>query len=155
MRRIAREAERVGGRTIELDAKDLALSQHCLCGKREKKTLGERIHRCDSCKLGPLDRDLFSAFLARECAKASLTSHALSTGTLNRAGIRRKAQALCAPGGAPVPVRRSGGRQVEAARLASESIGQTPRTRPARSRAEASRKAAIPGGTRARPAGAS
>lgn len=155
MRRIGREAARVGGRAIELHTHDLALSQHCLCGKRERKALTERTHRCDRCGLGPLDRDLFSAFLARECAKAALTADALSTGTLNRAGIRRKAQTLCAPGEAPVPVRRTGGRQAETARLASELTGQTPRTRPVRSRAGASRKAAAPGSTHGRPARAS
>jgi putative transposase len=115
--RIAREAERVGGRVIAL-APALALSQHCLCGSRVKKRLETRVHACAGCGLGPLDRDLFSAFLAYLCAKEGISD--LSTGTLNGAGHRRKAQALCAPGRAPVPA-RFGGRQADAGRLARKA----------------------------------
>lgn len=153
LRRILREAVRVGGQAIELETQSLALSQHCLCGSRVKKDLCERLHCCRSCGLGPLDRDLFSAFLARIVVVEGVTD--LSTGTLNGDGFRRNAQALCAPGEAPVPVRRSGGRQADTDRLASESGGQTPRTRSARvsapgaSRQAASTSAAA-GSTRAR-----
>lgn len=88
---------------ISLDTRRLALSQHCLCGRRVKKDLSTRVHVCTACGLNPLDRDLFSAFLAYLCARHSVTD--LSTGSLNRAGNRRKAQQLCAPGRAPVPAR--------------------------------------------------
>jgi hypothetical protein len=118
LRRICREAELVGGEALPLDARGLALSQHCLCGARAKKQLCERIHDCAACGLGPLDRDLFSAFLAYLVAAEGVSD--LSTGTLNGAGNRRKAQMLCAPGRAPVPV-RFGGRQADAGRLARKA----------------------------------
>ena len=40
-----------------------ALSQHCICGSRVEKTLGERVHRCPDCSLS-CDRDAMSAVLA-------------------------------------------------------------------------------------------
>ena len=40
-----------------------ALSQHCLCGRRAPKHLGERLHRCLGCGL-EADRDAMSALLA-------------------------------------------------------------------------------------------
>ena len=40
-----------------------ALSQHCLCGARVAKTLGQRVHACPTCGLTG-DRDLVSAALA-------------------------------------------------------------------------------------------
>jgi putative transposase len=117
LKRLGREAERVGGKVIALDP-SLALSQHCLCGSRLKKPLTVRLHSCSACGLGPLDRDLFSAFLACLCAIEGVSD--LGMGTLNRAGHRRKAQALCAPGRAPVPA-RSGARQADARRLARKA----------------------------------
>ena len=57
-----RKAESAGGdRLYEFNPKTTALSQTCLCGKREKKTLSQRIHRC-GCGIKE-DRDLFSAYL--------------------------------------------------------------------------------------------
>jgi len=47
-----------------------ALSQMCICGLRKKKSLNERRHVC-SCGVN-IQRDIFSAFLARYCTKESL-----------------------------------------------------------------------------------
>jgi len=69
MERIAREATLAGGRAREFaTSTTCAPSQHCLCGTKTKKTLQQRTHACESCGLGRdvrLDRDLFSAYLAR------------------------------------------------------------------------------------------
>ncbi|HYB36670.1 MAG TPA: transposase, partial [Mycobacterium sp.] len=57
-----RKAESAGGdRLYEFNTKTTALSQTCLCGKREKKPLSQRIHRC-GCGIKE-NRDLFSAYL--------------------------------------------------------------------------------------------
>jgi hypothetical protein len=59
MRRKAESAG--GGRLYEYNPRTTALSQTCLCGKREKKPLSQRVHRCE-CGTTE-DRDLFSAYL--------------------------------------------------------------------------------------------
>ena len=57
-----RKAESAGGqRLYEYNPIRTALSQTCLCGKREKKPLSQRVHRCE-CGIRE-DRDLFSAYL--------------------------------------------------------------------------------------------
>jgi putative transposase len=57
-----RKAESAGGqRPYEFNTKTTALSQTCLCGKRERKPLSQRVHRCE-CGIKE-DRDLFSAYL--------------------------------------------------------------------------------------------
>ncbi len=58
---VARLAGLPGGVTRASTA--TALSQHCLCGARVAKSLGERIHRCSSCGI-VADRDAMSAALA-------------------------------------------------------------------------------------------
>jgi putative transposase len=57
-----RKAESAGGDHLyEFNPNTTALSQTCLCGKREKKPLSQRVHRC-GCGIKE-DRDLFSAYL--------------------------------------------------------------------------------------------
>ena len=70
--RLRSETALLGGAFVELPTGALALSQHCLCGARVKKPLSQRIHRCESCGLGPLQRDLFSAFLSQLILSAGL-----------------------------------------------------------------------------------
>ncbi|MGK7877451.1 MAG: zinc ribbon domain-containing protein [Xenococcaceae cyanobacterium] len=41
-----------------------ALSQHCVCGHREKKSLRKRVHECPECGR-IMQRDLLSAYLAK------------------------------------------------------------------------------------------
>lgn len=57
-----RKAESAGEQHLyEYNPRTTALSQTCLCGKRQKKPLSQRVHRCD-CGIRE-DRDLFSAYL--------------------------------------------------------------------------------------------
>ena len=59
---VRRKAESAGGQCLyEYSPLSTALSQTCLCGKREKKPLSQRVHRC-GCGIRE-DRDLFSAYL--------------------------------------------------------------------------------------------
>ena len=55
------KAASAGGGTYEYSTYSTALSRTCLCGSIKKKTLAERVHRCD-CGI-TAHRDLFSAFL--------------------------------------------------------------------------------------------
>lgn len=61
--RLASECRLYGGQLTRIPV-TLALSQLCVCGHKRPKTLGERTHHCEECDLGPVDRDLMSAFLA-------------------------------------------------------------------------------------------
>lgn len=60
---LRRKAESAGGghHLYEYSPHTTALSQTCLCGKRVKKTLSQRVHHCE-CGIRE-DRDLFSAYL--------------------------------------------------------------------------------------------
>ena len=65
-----RKAGSAGGdRLYEFNTKTTALSQTCLCGKREKKPLSQRVHRC-GCGIKE-DRDLFSAYLGLHVHRAA------------------------------------------------------------------------------------
>lgn len=61
---LGRKAESAGGRVEQFPTRTTKLSQICLCGCIEKKPLSQRIHHCE-CGVGPVQRDLFSGFLAR------------------------------------------------------------------------------------------
>ena len=61
--RLKRKAENACGSVIEFSTFKTRLSQTCICGKREKKPLSQRIHKC-VCEV-EAQRDLFSAYLAR------------------------------------------------------------------------------------------
>lgn len=62
---LLRKAESAGGRTREGDPRRAAPSQTCVCGARKKKPLSQRVHTCGECGTGPIQRDVFSAFLWR------------------------------------------------------------------------------------------
>lgn len=57
-----RRAASAGGKAYEYSTRTTALSQTCLCGRKEKKPLSQRIHHCPDCGL-VVQRDLLSAFL--------------------------------------------------------------------------------------------
>jgi hypothetical protein len=59
---VARIAGGSGG-VVRASTQTTALSQHCLCGGRVAKTLGDRVHVCPACGLRG-DRDAVSATLA-------------------------------------------------------------------------------------------
>jgi transposase len=131
MGRIAREAVRAGGRAIEFaTSATCAPSQHCLCGHKAKKSLSQRTHTCDACGLGRnvrLDRDLFSAYLARLVGQTGCID--LSEGPfLGTDGARGNAELLCSASvAAPSPDRRDDGPTNPAVGLvAAEPAGQTP-----------------------------
>ncbi|MCJ0873638.1 transposase [Streptomyces sp. AP-93] len=60
---LERECQAAGGRLVRASTWSTALSQHCLCGERMKKTLRDREHKCIACGLTG-KRDLVSAALA-------------------------------------------------------------------------------------------
>ena len=62
---LIRKAESAGGTAGEGDPRVPAPSQACVCGARKKKPLSLRVHTCEVCGIGPIQRDLFSAFLWR------------------------------------------------------------------------------------------
>ena len=60
---VTRKAETLGGGVEEINTYHTALSQHCICGDKEKKSLSERIHQCKKCGFRA-PRDELSAYLA-------------------------------------------------------------------------------------------
>ena len=61
---LRRTVASTGGTLIEIPTQRTKLSQFCHgCGKRVKKPLSQRLHQC-ACGVGPVQRDLYSAFLA-------------------------------------------------------------------------------------------
>ncbi|GHO65913.1 hypothetical protein KSC_048050 [Ktedonobacter sp. SOSP1-52] len=61
---LRRTVASTGGTLVEVPTRTTALSQWCHgCGKKVKKPLSQRWHQC-SCGVGPVQRDLYSAFLA-------------------------------------------------------------------------------------------
>lgn len=61
---LRRKAANAGAEVNEFATRTTRLSQSCLCGALQKKELSERWHVC-ACGVGPIQRDLFSAWLAR------------------------------------------------------------------------------------------
>jgi len=59
---LSRKAENAGGKVALFSTYQTALSQTCQCGRKEKKKLAQRWHRCD-CGV-EAQRDLYSAYLA-------------------------------------------------------------------------------------------
>ena len=61
---LKRTVVRTGGILHEVPTRSTKLSQYCHgCGTYVKKPLSERWHQCE-CGIGPVQRDLYSAFLA-------------------------------------------------------------------------------------------
>ena len=63
IRALDQECAASGGALLRVGTAHTALSQHCMCGARVPKALGQRVHACPSCGLTG-DRDLVSAALA-------------------------------------------------------------------------------------------
>jgi hypothetical protein len=64
MELLKRTVASTGGTLIEVKTQQTKLSQFCHgCGKTRKKPLWQRWHSCE-CGVGPIQRDLYSAFLA-------------------------------------------------------------------------------------------
>jgi hypothetical protein len=61
---LKRTVASTGGTLTEISTRTTKLSQFCHgCGKFVKKPLSQRWHQC-TCGIGPVQRDLYSAFLA-------------------------------------------------------------------------------------------
>ena len=61
---LRRTVASTGGTLVEVPTPSSKLSQFCHgCGRCVKKPLSQRFHQC-SCGIGPVQRDLYSAFLA-------------------------------------------------------------------------------------------
>jgi hypothetical protein len=70
---LRRKVEQCGGQLIEFPTKHTKCSQLCHgCGTYKQKPLSQRIHTC-ACGVGPVDRDVYSAFLAYHVDLASQT----------------------------------------------------------------------------------
>ncbi len=61
---LVRKAERAGGQVLLFSTQKTALSQTCLCGVKQKKSLSQRVHNCSKCGL-VMQRDILSAYLSR------------------------------------------------------------------------------------------
>ena len=68
--RLVRKAESAGGQVDKFSCQKTKLSQTCVCGKVEQKTLSQRIHECE-CGV-KVKRDVLSAFLARSVTDDNL-----------------------------------------------------------------------------------
>jgi len=68
--RLVRKAESAGGQVDKFSCQKTKLSQTCVCGRVEKKSLSQRIHLCE-CGV-KVKRDVLSAFLARSVTDDSL-----------------------------------------------------------------------------------
>jgi hypothetical protein len=70
---LRQKAQACGGQLIEFPTRGTRFSQYCHgCGTYTKKPLSQRIHQC-TCGVGPVDRDVYSAFLAYHFDLASQT----------------------------------------------------------------------------------
>lgn len=61
---LKRKAENAGGAVLMFSTYKTALSQTCLCGHKQKKSLSQRVHHCHVCGL-KMQRDILSAYLSR------------------------------------------------------------------------------------------
>jgi putative transposase len=61
---LKRKAENAGGTVLMFSTHKTALSQTCLCGNKQKKSLSQRVHHCSVCGL-KMQRDILSAYLSR------------------------------------------------------------------------------------------
>lgn len=115
--RLRSETALLGGGFVELPTGSLALSQHCLCGARVRKALSQRVHSCSRCGIGPLHRDLFSAFLAQLVLSSGLAPGDidLSEGLFDSPDSRTRAGRLC---GVPNTGHKGAGHDADTSRLA-------------------------------------
>ena len=85
---IRRKAVSAGGdRLYEYSTHTTALSQTCLCGKRKKKPLSQRVHRC-GCGIKE-HRDLFSAYLGLHVYRDADGSDRLDLQAANHGWLHR------------------------------------------------------------------
>ena len=104
-----RKAESAGGqRLYEYNPNTTALSQTCLCGKREKKPLSQRVHRCE-CGIEE-DRDLFSAYLGLHVHSATDGSDRLDLQAANQGWLHHQDVDGSPKSSRTTPIKRQGRR---------------------------------------------
>jgi hypothetical protein len=134
---LRRKAAQVGGALNEFSTRTTKFSQVCHnCGHSEKKPLKLRMHQCP-CGVGPVDRDVYSAFLA---CNLDLASRTLDVGAARAAfavlqcravaiQASNQAASVLAPTAAPSPVAKGdscGSTAARAMPLAGERPTGTP-----------------------------
>jgi len=88
--KLKRTVARTGGTFLEFSTYNTRLSQLChACGSLTKKPLSQRWHKCE-CGLGPVQRDLYSAWLA---SQVDLETQILSA-TLKWEGVESRLMAV-------------------------------------------------------------
>jgi len=88
--KLKRTVARTGGTFLEFSTRTTKLSQLChACGSLTKKPLSQRWHKCE-CGLGPVQRDLYSAWLA---SHINLETQILSA-TLKWEGVESRLMAV-------------------------------------------------------------
>ena len=91
MNLLRRKAESAGGRVLEFSTRTTRLSQVCHeCGTILKKRLSLRWHRCP-CGIGPVQRDLYSAYLARHVENGILSTESAREGWRAAESLLREA----------------------------------------------------------------
>jgi putative transposase len=104
-----RKAESAGGqRLYEYNPATTALSQTCLCGKRAKKPLSQRVHRCQ-CGIKE-DRDLFSAYLGLHVHSAADGSDRLDLEAANQGWLHHQDVDGSPKSSRTTPIKRQGRR---------------------------------------------
>jgi hypothetical protein len=92
--RVLREHHSLDAENIELNTYTTCLSQTCVCGKRAKKELRERVHSCQNkdCLLYqiPLHRDKFSALLGLWVKELGIKTYSSGKKTLDqKLGVKK------------------------------------------------------------------
>ncbi len=71
---LKRKAENANGEVLMFSTRYTALSQTCLCGNKQKKSLSQRVHNCSKCGL-TMQRDILSAYLSRHVDPKTTCGH--------------------------------------------------------------------------------
>lgn len=108
---LSRRAESAGGKLVELDTRRLRMSQYDhLTGACEKKPLSQRWHRLGGANSTLVQRDCYSAFLAKHATGSGHNPIRLQEGwgaaepLLKRAGLCLEQSAIGLPSGSPTVV---------------------------------------------------
>jgi hypothetical protein len=103
---LRRKAESAGGELEDIPTRTTKLSQFCHgCGSFTKKPLSLRTHAC-ACGIGPVQRDLYSAFLARFVREGELDATEASKAWARAEPLlRRAASSANQPASGPDSVR--------------------------------------------------
>ena len=127
-----RKAESAGGqRLYEYNPNTTALSQTCLCGKREKKPLSQRVHRCQ-CGIKE-DRDLFSAYLGLHVRSAADGSDRLDLEAANQGWLHHQDVDGSPKSSRTTPIKRQGRRHPPSRRSVARIKARRARKRQSRS----------------------